>query len=101
VPSGTLSGTAVYNQAGTADVDNCGGLSPYGTMGQGGNVWEWMETERFGGVNTAGSQSRQLRGASYNTTVPAVGWMAAGFSTSAGPAAEANTFGFRVASIIT
>ena len=31
--------------AGPADITLAGGLSPYGTMGQGGNVYEWMETE--------------------------------------------------------
>lgn len=47
VASGTGAGTAVYNQSGSqgpADVSQAGGLSPYGTMGQGGNVWEWTET---------------------------------------------------------
>ena len=41
VPGGTAEGTAVYNQPssqGPADIDNAGGLSPYGIMGMGGNV---------------------------------------------------------------
>ena len=48
VASGRRSGTAVYRQRlnqGPADVDFAGGLSPYGVMGMGGNVWEWEETE--------------------------------------------------------
>ena len=46
VASGTAANTAVYGQSFPtmpADITNAGGLSAYGTMGQGGNVWEWME----------------------------------------------------------
>jgi formylglycine-generating enzyme len=45
VSEGTSPGTAVFAQGWTtpADVDKAGGLSPYGTMGQGGNVSEWLE----------------------------------------------------------
>jgi hypothetical protein len=48
VASGTAAGTAVVMQglsAGPSDVTQAGGLSPYGTMAQGGNAWEWEETE--------------------------------------------------------
>ena len=44
--SGGTSG-AVYGQSimqGPADITNAGGLSAYGTMAQGGNVWEWLES---------------------------------------------------------
>jgi len=45
---GTASGTAVYGQnakfTSPADITNAGGLSPYGTMAQNGNVWEWGES---------------------------------------------------------
>jgi formylglycine-generating enzyme required for sulfatase activity len=50
VISGTASNTAVYTQSGEAsptgpaDVNNAGGLSPYGVMGLGGNVYEWEES---------------------------------------------------------
>ncbi|MCZ7637784.1 MAG: SUMF1/EgtB/PvdO family nonheme iron enzyme [Verrucomicrobia bacterium] len=47
VPEGTNEGTAVYMQPvdqGPADVDSAGGLSPYGVMGMGGNLWEFLET---------------------------------------------------------
>jgi formylglycine-generating enzyme required for sulfatase activity len=45
VASGTAANTAVYmGQSGPADINNAGGLSPYGTMAQGGNVCEWMES---------------------------------------------------------
>jgi hypothetical protein len=42
VAGGTLG--AVYGQTGPADVNNAGGLSAYGTMGQGGNAYEWTES---------------------------------------------------------
>lgn len=49
VASGTTSGSAVYGQPytpgpGPADITNAGGLSPYGTMAQNGNVWEIPES---------------------------------------------------------
>ena len=59
VSSGTTSGTAVYNTTSPADVDNCGGLSPYGTMGQGGNVWDWNEDLK------AGQTTRVVRGGTF------------------------------------
>lgn len=45
VSGGTAAGTAVYNRgaSGPAVIANAGGLSPYGTMAQEGNVWEWLE----------------------------------------------------------
>jgi hypothetical protein len=67
VASGTAAGTAVYNQdfpQGPADVDQAGGLSPYGVMGLGGNVFEWEETsEKLG--NESGSSRRALRGGNW------------------------------------
>jgi len=72
VASGTASGTAVYNgQSSPADITSAGGLSTYGTMGQGGNVWEWMETN-YSGTNDMSGSSRGLRGApgSTSTTWP-------------------------------
>lgn len=47
---GTTPGTVVYHQTKPAPVNEAGGLSPYGTMGQGGNIWEWEETE-YGHTN--------------------------------------------------
>ena len=44
VASGTNSDTAVYAQgfySGPSSITNAGGLSPYGTMAQNGNAWEW------------------------------------------------------------
>ena len=67
VASGTLPNTAVYSQeqsVGPADITNAGGLSAYGTMGQGGNVWEWNESA-IDGTNNNASESRELRGGSW------------------------------------
>ena len=51
VIGGTAQGTAVYGQqwAGPAVTTNAGGLSPYGTMAQGGNIKEWNESSYGGG----------------------------------------------------
>jgi len=96
VASGTGAGTAVYNgQPGPADITQAGGLSPYGTMGQDGNVWEWNESA-FDGINNSSSGSRAFRGG---------GWDGPGFflrssgRLNGGPAASANNVGFRVASV--
>ena len=45
IASGTKAGTAVYDKVATtpAPVYTAGGFSPLGTMGQGGNVWQWIE----------------------------------------------------------
>ena len=64
VTSGTTAGTAVYDQVfsqGPADITQAGGLSAYGVMAMGGNVYEWEETE-FDLVNNSGSGNRAIRG---------------------------------------
>ena len=66
VQSGTTAGTAVYDgQSGPADVDQAGGLSYYGTMGQGGNIVEWTETDQDG-TNDNASSIRDIIGGGYN-----------------------------------
>ena len=68
VAGGTAANTAVYSQSisqGPADINNAGGLSSYGTMGQGGNVWEWNETAHDGVYNTVG-ESLEMRGGSWD-----------------------------------
>ncbi len=65
VASGTAAGTAVYNgQPGPADITLAGGLSLYGTMGQGGNVHEWEETD-FDLVNGPSTDARGVRGGDW------------------------------------
>ena len=95
--SGTV-GVAVYNgQRGPADITNAGGLSPYGTMGQGGNVWEWNESAFDGSNNTAG-ENRELRGGSWGSA--GVG-LSASNRNNLNPANSNsdNGLGFRVASV--
>jgi formylglycine-generating enzyme required for sulfatase activity len=100
VPSGTGAGTAVYNQTmaqGPADVDQAGGLSPYGVMGLGGNVWEWEESSADL-ANSSGSSTRGIRGGHWFNVSSLL-------SSSARPldftANDENAFavGFRVASL--
>ena len=98
VASGTNANTAVYNQAalqGPAAVNLAGGLSAYGTMGQGGNVWEWMETAADG-TNTTSDENRNLRGGTFALTADP---MRSVEFRSFGPASDNVTFGFRVASV--
>lgn len=64
VTSGTAAGTTVYSASAPADITLAGGLSPYGTMAQGGNVWEWQETA-YDLVNDNMWEERGLRGGSY------------------------------------
>jgi hypothetical protein len=99
VPSGTAPGTAVVMQgipAGPADIKQAGGLSPYGTMAQGGNAWEWEETAADL-INSEPYEYRGGRGA---------GWGAFPSSLSATLRADGLPqipplgAGFRVASII-
>ena len=97
VGGGTNAGTAVYDRAASvpATVDSAGGLSPYGTMGQGGNVFEWNESA-FGGANSSASDVRARRGGA---------WDSAGISLRSSvrdgnvPTLEGNFIGFRVASV--
>jgi hypothetical protein len=96
VVSGTLSGTAVFGgQAGPATITQAGGLSPYGTMGQGGNVWEWNESA-FDGLNSSSSENRGFRGGSFNDTAS---FLDSFFRLDAPPAYSDSNVGFRVASV--
>jgi len=96
VAGGTTANTAVYNgQSGPADITNAGGLSSYGTMGQGGNVMEWNETARDLINNTAG-ENRQLRGGSWLSDSSSLD---ASDRTWASPLYVNSSYGFRVASV--
>lgn len=72
VTSGRRRGTAVFGQVmeqGPADVNLAGGLSPYGVMGLGGNVYEWEESfyDPFESIeNMSGASDRGFRGGDYN-----------------------------------
>jgi sulfatase modifying factor 1 len=98
VASGTEADTAVYEQSfstGPADTTLTGGLSPYGTMGQGGNVWEWEETD-FDLVNDSSSSARGVRGGDWglNSNI-----LLSSDRFNVNPPFESSFVGFRVASI--
>jgi hypothetical protein len=96
VGSGTNAGTAVYAQAssqGPAGVDAAGGLSPYSTMGQGGNAWEWNETA-LGGENNAPYDDRVIRGGGWGDPL-----FFMGSSRRGGNTPYLTDVGFRVASV--
>lgn len=68
VTSGTLVDTAVYSHAcaqGPADVTQAGGLSAFGVMGLGGNVWEWEESTADL-LNDSPTSARVFRGGAWN-----------------------------------
>jgi formylglycine-generating enzyme required for sulfatase activity len=99
VASGNLNDTAVYNQSfgqGPADVNLAGGLSPYGVMGLGGNVYEWEESS--GDLaNSSGSSFRGARGGNWSN-------LSSEMSSSSrygvsGPSSRSIGVGFRVASL--
>ena len=81
---------------GPSDIVSAGGLSPYGTMGQGGNVMEWEETEYYPDTNSASSR-RGLRGGPWHHSVI---FLAAYRCGGVGPADERFDTGFRVASVV-
>jgi formylglycine-generating enzyme required for sulfatase activity len=98
VSSGTAANTAVFGQSygtGPADITQAGGLTPYGTMGQGGNVWEWEETS-YNLLNNSGSSARGVRGGSWSFNSHN---LSSSSRVSDIPTYESTVFGFRVASI--
>lgn len=97
VVGGTGPNTAVYDKAADvpAAVDVAGALSAYGTMAQGGNVWEWTETAA-GGANIKASEPRVVRGGSW---ADAEGVLRSSFRSQEKPSLDDRAYGFRVASI--
>jgi hypothetical protein len=101
VASGTEANTAVYGQdayQGPADITNAGAESPYGTMAQSGNVWEWMETT-IDGINKTVGGARGIRGGawgSYNSVYLDASWGSDYYDPSFD---DAFNLGFRVASV--
>jgi len=100
VAGGTTANTAVYGgQSGPADITNAGGLSAYGTMGQGGNVWEWNEIAYDGSKDTAG-ESRGVRGGAWDDVGGDGVYLGASYRLAANsPSYEDYSTGFRVASV--
>jgi len=104
VAGGTDPNTAVYTQSGEAsptdpaDVDQAGGLSPYGVMGLGGNVIEWEESSGDL-LNSSGSSSRGIRGGSWDNFSSDLSSSIRGAADDLFPSVPFFTVGFRVASL--
>ena len=97
VASGTTPNTAVYDRtvtSGPADITQAGGLSPFGTMAQGGNAAEWMESAELT-PNDSPAEDRAVRDGGYYSS---------SFSLTPNRQGEATTaagfIGFRVASVM-
>jgi hypothetical protein len=98
VASGTAAGTAVYNQPfaqGPAAVNQAGGLSSYGTMGQSGNVFQWNETDSSDPTNNS-FYNPVLRGGSWGDASYVLSSSGRSFDD---PANSNGYLGFRVASV--
>jgi formylglycine-generating enzyme required for sulfatase activity len=97
VDGGTRPNTAVYNKEADvpAGVDVAGALSAYGTMGQGGNVWEWTETAA-NGANNVPSERRVIRGGGWDSEEDV---LRSSFRAYEKPSSDRDEYGFRVASI--
>ena len=98
VASGTGAGTAVFGGGvvtAPADITQAGGLSPYGTMGQNGNVWEWHESA-FTAPNDSSSELRAFRGGFWLGTGT---FLRASLRDSGTPSSSYSNVGFRVASV--
>ncbi len=95
---GTTPGTAVYHQVKPAPVTQAGGLSPYGTMGQSGNIWEWEESQ-YGHLNLNVQYGlRGLRSGDWDDNDQHI---SANYRNPFPPYVEnqLKSFGFRVASV--
>lgn len=98
VSSGTADNTAVYGQdfsQGPADITLAGGLSPFGIMGLGGNVYEWEETS-VDLNNSTGLSTRGFRGGLWNSNSF---FLSSSYRNVGSPAGGNSINGFRVASL--
>jgi formylglycine-generating enzyme len=97
VASGTNPQTAVYNNDPSvpAIVASAGGLSPYGTMGQGGNIVEWNESA-FDGTNSSASENRAIRGGNWFDSEL---YLRSSIRYDVDPSLQNYDLGFRVASV--
>ena len=98
---GTLAGSAVFDgveagfPADPAAVNLAGGLSPYLTMGQNGNVGEWQDSA-FTAPNDSSSEIRAIRGGNWSF---AENSLRSSFRGSHAPSFSNSPIGFRVASV--
>jgi formylglycine-generating enzyme required for sulfatase activity len=101
VASGISAGTAVYNNVVSvpASVYKSGGFSPYGTMGQGGNAWQWMEGA-YSGINTNAAANRLDRSGDWVDPAFAMQSSNRNSGSAHPPSLTQNVLGFRVARIL-
>jgi formylglycine-generating enzyme len=108
-PGGTGADTAVYGSPddnkgdeatdthlASAYIYDAGGLSPYGTMAQGGNLWEWTESA-YDRNNNSGSELRTLRGGGWSDVNAT--YLDASRRGDFDPNTAQDDLGFRVASV--
>lgn len=79
-----------------ANVSLSGGLSPYGTMGQSGNAFEWTESS-LDGSNDVNNESRVIRGGAFVSFSELS--LRSSTRGSNVPAGGSSNVGFRVASV--
>lgn len=96
VLSGADPGTAVFGSTtpsptGPADIMKAGGLSPYSTIAQGGNVSEWLETSSDSPDNNRFGRGGNWESSSFGLSTTSIG--------SGPPTSEAPHLGFRVARV--
>ncbi len=94
VASGTDSNTAVFLQGlgEPADITEAGGATPYGTVAQGGNISEWLETE-LDLSNDDKFATRLFRGGDWGSSQSSLS------SIAFGAGLPINDLGFRIASV--
>jgi Sulfatase-modifying factor enzyme 1 len=94
---------AVFSDGATAaepnDITNVGKLSPFGTAGQGGNVWELTETDINLLNDTTITFNRIWRGGSWNSDISFLR-RTSRISGGSLSFSEANYLGFRIASSV-
>ena len=86
-------GNLTFAPSGPANVDEAGGLSPYGVMGLGGNVFEWEESS-FDLLNSSESSHRAVRGGAWGSLSGIL--LSSDRNVGVSPGLEDNGFGFRV-----
>ena len=82
---------------GPANINEAGGLSAFGVMGLGGNVWEWEETARDI-TNDSPGEDRGIRGGAWRHGANILASTYRSGSTG-GVTYEKDDIGFRVASL--
>jgi sulfatase modifying factor 1 len=96
VTSGTNAATAVFSQQlQPSAAAESGGLSAYGTRGQGGNMAEWTESA-WDGTNNTPTEARALRGGHWFSASSA---LASTNRETTSPYYENDMIGFRVAKV--